>query len=139
MRWFHIAAAATATVLAFSSPAFARDGCELTTRYVGPGEPPPAPTHLVSFIFTGVDDEPVVLSIDQRPILEARLTTEDWSTEFSGAAQCLMAGRYWLNVKIGGVEGNLHFEVSEKTTIYLSARDGVLTFDIWGPDAPGLD
>jgi hypothetical protein len=50
-----------------------------------------------------------------------------------------MAGRYWINVKIGEAEGNLHFDVSERTTIYLNAYRGVLTFNIWGPDAPGLD
>ena len=50
-----------------------------------------------------------------------------------------MAGRYGLTVKIGEAEGELHFEVSERTTIYLNAYRGALSFNIWGPDAPGLD
>jgi hypothetical protein len=132
-------AAITVAFLTFASVAVAQEGCKLETQYVWEGDAPPGPVYPVSFVFTGVEDKPVVLSVDEMPIYEARLATEDWSTEFSGSTQCLMAGRYWINVRIGEVEGNLYFGVSEETTIYLSARDGVLTFDIWGPDAPGLD
>lgn len=81
----------------------------------------------------------MVLSVDEAPVYQAELATEDWSTEFSGATGCLMAGRYRFNVKIGDTEGELHFSVSEQTTIYISARDGVMRFNIWGPNAPGLD
>jgi hypothetical protein len=137
MRRFEIAAALAA--LAFPNVGFAHDGCVLTTNYVRPTDAPPAPTHVVSFVFTGVDDQPVLLSVDEMPVFEGRLTTADWSNEYSGATRCLMAGRYRINVKIGEAEGNLFFAVSEQTTIYLNGRNGVLTFNVWGPDAPGLD
>ena len=139
MLRFQVAAAAALAALTFGNAAFAQERCALETRYVRPIEPTPAPMHLVSFVFTGVDDQPVVLTVDETPVFEAQLTTTDWSTEFSGATQCLMSGRYWVNVKIGEAEGNLHFDVSEQTTIYLSARNDVLTFNVWGPNAPGLD
>lgn len=134
-----VAATAANAFLALANAAIAQDRCVLETRYVGPTDGVPTPTHVVSFIFTGVDDQPVVLRVDEKPVFEARLTTADWSTEFSGATQCLMAGRYRINVKIGEAEGNLYFDVSEQTTIYLNGRDGVLTFNVWGPNAPGLD
>ncbi|CAN7232764.1 hypothetical protein [Brevundimonas sp. LjRoot202] len=137
VRFSATIAACLAAMLLAPGTSHAEDQCRLLSRY-DPANPPP-PTHLVSFIFTGVEDELVVLNVDEAPLFEAQLTTKDWSTEFSGATQCLMAGRYWVNLKIGGAEGNLHFEVFENTTLYLSARDGVLTFNIWGPDAPGLD
>jgi len=139
MRVRIVAVAVVAALLAFASAAFAQDECVPRTRYTGATETPPPPTHVVSFVFTGVDDERVVLTIDETPVFEARLTTEDWSTEFSGATQCLMAGRYRIHVKIGDAEGNLYFDISEATTVYLAARRGVLSFNVWGPDAPGLD
>ena len=120
----------------FSGNAHAEEQCRLLSRY---SDSPPTPTHVVSFVFTGVEGELVVLAVDELPVFEARLTTQDWSTEFSGATRCLMSGRYWINVKIGETEGNLRLDVSEETTIYLSGRRGVLSFNVWGPDAPGLD
>ena len=129
-----IAACLMAATL-FAQPASADDRCRSQSSW----SDAPAPAHQVRFVFTGVADELVVLSVDETPIFESRLTTEDWSTEFSGATQCVMAGRYRVNVKIGAAEGNLHFEVSEETTIYFSARDGVLTFNVWGPNASGHD
>lgn len=134
-----VAAAVAAACLAFAGAAFAQDGCAPKTRYGGATETPPPPAHVVSFVFTGVEDERVVLTVDETPVFEARLTTEDWSTEFSGATQCLMAGRHRINVKIGDAEGDLYFDISEETTVYLAARRGVLSFNVWGPDAPGLD
>ena len=139
MPKYQVVAVIALAFLAFANVAFAQDGCALTTRYVRPTETPPTPTHVVSFVFTGVEDEQVVLTVDELPVFDARLTTEDWSTEFSGATRCLMSGRYWINVKIGEAEGNLWFDVSEETTIYLDGRRGVLSFNVWGPDAPGLD
>ena len=117
-----------------AAPAYAED-CRIPSKLTGASEP----SHRVGFVFTGVDHERVVLSVDEAPVYQADLTTENWSTEFSGALECLMAGRYRLNVKIGDTEGELHFGVSEQTTIYISARNGVMTFSVWGPDALGLD
>jgi len=125
--------------LAFASVAFAQDECRITTKYVWQDDIPPQPVHQVEFVFSGVDNELVVLTVDERPVFEARLTTENWTNEFSGEFGCLMSGRYWVNVKIGEAEGNLWFDVSQETTIYLSKRRGVMSFNIWGPDAPGLD
>jgi len=139
MPQYRVVAAIALVLFVFPNSASAQDSCALTTRYVRNGDTPPAPVHHVEFVFTGVRDEQVVLTVDELRVFEARLTTEDWSTEFSGATQCLMSGRYWINAKIGKAEGNLWFDISEETTIYLDQRGGVLSFNVWGPDAPGLD
>lgn len=133
-----VIAAGALAISALAAPAFAQQSCALSTEYVSPSSPVPTPTHLVSFVFTGVEDEQVLLRVDEVPVFEARLTTEDPQINFSGSTQCLMNGRYWINVKIGEAEGDLYFDISEETTIYLSARSGVLEFNIWGPNPPGL-
>lgn len=115
--------------------AHARDECRIPTRYDSGA---PAPVHPVKFVFTGVDHQPVQLWVDDTLVFEGELSTEDWSTEFSGRADCLMAGRYRIRVKVEDAEGALYLGVSDETTIYLSGRP-VITFNVWGPGAPGLD
>mgnify|MGYP003580017931 FL=1 len=100
---------------------------------------PPSPRHRVAFVFTGGDHEPASIHVEGMPVFAAELTMEDSSTEFSGATECLLAGRYEIRVKIGQAEGVVYLDVSQQTTIYLSARNGMMEFNIWGPDAPGLD
>lgn len=117
--------------------AHAEDQCRLLSRY--DPDNPPTPAHVVSFVFTGVEHEEVALGVDGLNIFKAELETQDWSTEYSGGVACLLAGRYGFEVSIGAARGALYFDISERTTVYVSREDGVVTFNIWGPNAPGLD
>lgn len=117
--------------------AHAEDRCELRSHYDvlnGTGAP-----HLVSFVFTGVEKDEVALAVDDVTLLQRELETRDWSTEFSGETRCLLVGRYGLDVRIGPARGKLYLDITDRMTIYLSQKDGVVTFNVWGPDAPGLD
>src|SRR5690606_23301742 len=57
MARYRAAAAIALAFLAFANVAAAADECRLETRFVWEDDTPPDPTHLVSFIFTGVEDE----------------------------------------------------------------------------------
>lgn len=120
-----------------AGPAQADPECRIQSTYSNQNRP--EPIHQVEFVIAGVVNERVILSVDETPILDAVLAAEDWSTGFSGSKRCLMSGRYWLNVKIGDAEGNLWFGVSEETTIFLDVIAGAMSFNVWGPDAPGLE
>ena len=130
------AACVTATIL-FAGNARAEDECRLLSRY--DSDNPPTPAHTVSFVFTGVEHEEVAMEVDETTIFKATLETLDWSTEYSGAVSCVLAGRYRFDARIGAVRGVVYIGVSERTTIYVSKHDGIVTFNIWGPNAPGLD
>lgn len=132
------AAVGFVTALAlFAGYAQAEERCEVRSRYVAGNLQ--APSRLVSFVFTGVDHERVELKVDETSLFEAELKTEDASTEYSGDVRCVLSGRYAFDAKIGDARGVVIFDVMQDATIYISAKDGVLTFNIWGPDAPGLD
>jgi hypothetical protein len=128
---------AAVAALAVAGGARAEDGCALASRY----SPAKAeePTHRVSFVFTEVRHETATVTIDERPVFDRELDTPDWSTGFSGEVSCLLAGRYELDVRIGEAQGIVDIEVADRMTVYLSRRDDVVAFNIWGPNAPGLD
>ena len=115
----------------------AEEQCRLSSRYNS--DTSPTPVHTVSFVFTGVEHEEVTVEVDETNIFKADLETLDWSAEYSGAVSCVLAGRYRFEARIGTVRGVVYLGVSERTTIYVSKHDGVVTFNIWGPNAPGLD
>jgi hypothetical protein len=136
MGWRGGAIAAMATLVA-AGGAQAEDGCVLQSRY-SPGKAS-EPTHRVSFVFTGVEHEVATVAVDDLPIFERQLETPDWSTEYSGDGHCLLAGRYTLQARIGEARGIVTLEITDQMTIYLSKVDGAVAFNIWGPNAPGLD
>ncbi|NBW06808.1 MAG: hypothetical protein EBR82_02145 [Caulobacteraceae bacterium] len=123
--------------LAVAGGARAEDSCALASRY----NPDKAgePTHRVSFVFTGVQHETASVAVDERRVFDRELDTPNWSTAYSGEVSCLLAGRYELDVRIGDARGIVALEVADRMTVYLSRRDAVVEFNIWGPNAPGLD
>jgi hypothetical protein len=104
-------------------PAHATDACVWEARLAEASTPE---GYRVSVIFSSFTGQQVRLQVDEQPVIEKTLTTEEWSAAYSGSIQCRLEGRTHFTVTVDGRTTWLYLNVDGPLHIYVSPEgDGL--------------
>lgn len=109
--------------LTAAQPTHAAEACAWEARLA---EASTREGYRVSVIFSSFTGQQVRLQVDEQPVLEKILTTEEWSAAYSGSIQCRLEGRSYLTVTVDGRTTSLYLNVDGPLHIYVSPKgDGL--------------